>query len=207
MDIKKKRASGDYRSEVTRARLMDATLDVISQEGWGGASTAKICKQAKVSSGAQTHHFPTKTALFMAAIDRLARQYESDISQRMANIGSEEVPLRAFLKALWDTMLDDQYMYSAIEALVAGRTNPELRKPIADLDNESANSLRSMASNIAVSPEAVERVQDAIELSTYLFRSLVIQRGIHDDEKYKGRLFEVWCNFIEKALESDIKQS
>ena len=204
MDTKKKHASGDYRSEVMRARLMDATLDVIVQEGWAGASTPKICKQAQVSRGAQTHHFPTKTSLFMAAIERVARQYESLLNQRMTSLGEEQKPLRAILEVIWESMLDENYLTSTMEAMVAARTDPELRKPMADLDNMAIDTARSTVVGMAASPESVSRVQDAIELSIYLFRALVVQRGIHDDEKYKRRLFEVWCGFIETALEKDL---
>ena len=204
MDTKRKKVEGDYRGELMRARLLDATLAVIVQEGWAGASTPKVCKLAKVSRGAQTHHFPTKTSLFMAAIDRVARQYEGLVQKRMSDLGDEQKPLRAILEVIWESMLDDDYLYSVMEALVAARTDPELRGPISDLDHEAIISMRSMAPDIAVSPESVERVADAIELSIYMFRGMVVQRGIHDDEKYKGRLFEVWCDFIESALEKDI---
>ena len=68
-----------------RARLMDATLDVIVEEGWAGASTPKISKLAAVSRGAQTHHFPTKSALFLAAIDRIAKAYEAQVLERVVD--------------------------------------------------------------------------------------------------------------------------
>jgi AcrR family transcriptional regulator len=205
MDANKKKAAGDYRSEVMQARLLDATLAVIAQEGWAGASTPKICKQAKVSRGAQTHHFPTKDSLLLAAMDRLTRQYLELIHQRMANLGDNQRPLRAFLEVMWESMLDEHYLPSAIEAMVAARTDPELRKPAADLDNEVVDSIRRLAADISASQGSVDRVRDAVELSLYLFRGLVLQRGIHDEDKYRGRLFEVWCDLIEKALDGDLK--
>jgi AcrR family transcriptional regulator len=205
MDTDKKQASGDFRSEVMRARLLDATLAVIMQEGWSGASTPKICKQAEVSRGAQTHHFPTKTSLFMAAIERLARQSEAHVLQSMADLGDDQKSLRTVLKLLWEAMLNDTYMQSSMEAMVAARTDTELRGSIGALDKEAIESIRSLADGLAASPESLERVKDALELSIYLFRGLVIQRGMHDDEKFRGRLFDVWCDLIEKALESDIQ--
>ena len=47
---------------------MDATLSVILRDGWSGASTLKICDEAQVSNGAQTHHFPKKNDLLIAAL-------------------------------------------------------------------------------------------------------------------------------------------
>ena len=63
--------------------------------------------------------------------------------------------------------------------------------------------MRSVAESLAFTEESRKRVQDAIELSIYLFRGMVIQRGMHNNDKYKGQLFEAWCDLIEKALEDD----
>ena len=118
--------SGDYRSKVMRARLLDATLTVILEEGWAGASTPKICRKANVSRGAQTHHFPTKTSLFMAAIEELARQSEAHILQSITSIEETDRSLRQILSLIWGAMMSDKYMQTAMEAMVAARTDPEL---------------------------------------------------------------------------------
>lgn len=198
-----KRETGDYRSEVMRARLMDATLTVILEEGWAGASTPKICRKANVSRGAQTHHFPTKISLFMAAIEDLARQSEAHILNSIEETESTDRSLRDVLRLIWEAMLSDQYMQTAMEAMVAARTDPELRTLMADLDDKSIMSMRSVAETLAYKKESVERVKDAIELSIYLFRGIVVERGLHDNEKFKGHLFEVWCELVEKALAED----
>lgn len=203
MELTTKRETGDYRSEVMRARLMDATLTVILDQGWAGASTPKICRQARVSRGAQTHHFPTKISLFMAAIEELARQSEAHILQSIAETQSADRSLRDILRLIWEAMLSDQYMQTAMEAMVAARTDPELRGLMADLDAKSIMSMRSVAATLAYTEESVERIKDAIELSIYLFRGIVVERGLHDDEKFRGHLFEVWCDLVEKALAED----
>ena len=201
MDSPEQSASGDRRSEIMRARLLDATLDVIRREGWARASTPKICEQAGVSRGAQTHHYPTKTALLMAAIDKVSREYEAEIQRRMAELDPDQRTLRAVLEVVWESCLDDRFMQSSIEAMVAGRTDPELRGPISALDNEAITSLRSLVDQIEVPAAPAELLQDTIELSLYLFRGIVVQRGMHDDEKYQRRLFDVWCGLVESALE------
>ena len=198
-----KQESGDYRAEVMRARLLDATLSVILEEGWAGASTIKICKKAQVSRGAQTHHFPTKTSLFMAAIEELARQSEAHILESMAKIEGEDRTLREMLNLLWETMLDDMHLQTAMEAMIAARTDPELRPLIADLDARAVASMRSLAGSLNVPGESIERVRDAVELSIYLFRSLVVERGMHDDAKFEGHLFEAWRDLVERAFQTN----
>ena len=67
------------RTEKMRARLLKATLEVVVEEGWGQASTQRICARAGVSRGAQTHHFPTKTDLLLAAISEILRAHQREL--------------------------------------------------------------------------------------------------------------------------------
>ncbi len=203
MEATAKQESGDYRAKVMRARLLDATLSVILEEGWAGASTIKICKKAQVSRGAQTHHFPTKTSLFVAAIEELARQSEAHILESMAKIEGEDRTLEEMLNLLWEAMLDDRHLQTAMEAMIAARTDPELRPLIADLDARAVASMRSLAESLNVPGESIARVKDAVELSIYLFRSLVVERGMHDDAKFKGHLFEAWRDLVERAFRTN----
>lgn len=203
MESEDKLRNGDQRSEIMKARLLDATLDVIVKEGWAGASTTKICNQAKVSRGAQTHHFPTKTELTLAAIDRIARQHMTRIVDLKVDNKGKKNTLRKLLSIIWESMNDDRFMYCSMEALVVARTNPELKKLVVDLDTEVLEAMRALADDMVDMPSPINKIKDAIELSVYLFRSLVIERGIHDDLKFKKYLFETWCDFIEKALDID----
>ena len=166
----------------------------------------KLCIQSPFGSTATAawgHHFPTKTSLFMAAIEELARQSEAHILDSIASADHSDRTLRQILGLIWNAMLNDKYMQTAMEAMVAARTDPELRQLIADLDAESVISMRSVAESLAFTKESTDRVQNAIELSIYLFRGMVVQRGMHDDEKFKLHLFEAWCDLVEKALEGD----
>ena len=57
------------RSRVTQQRLLDATVDCLVEHGWAGTTTTLIAERAGVSRGAQLHHYPTKAALVLAAVD------------------------------------------------------------------------------------------------------------------------------------------
>jgi AcrR family transcriptional regulator len=58
------------RSEDMRLRLSRAAYEVIAKHGHSAFRTAMIAKQAGVSEGALSHHFPTKDAVTLAAIER-----------------------------------------------------------------------------------------------------------------------------------------
>src|SRR5256714_28211 len=60
------------RSRATQQRLLDATVACLIEHGWSGTTTTLVAEKAGVSRGAQLHHYPTKAALVLAAVEHLA---------------------------------------------------------------------------------------------------------------------------------------
>lgn len=56
----------------TRARIMDAAEGLILDRGFAGTSVDAILERAGLTKGAFFHHFPTKTALAHALVERYA---------------------------------------------------------------------------------------------------------------------------------------
>ena len=191
------------RSVRTRERLLDATLDMIFEEGWSGASTNRICERAGVSRGAQTHHYPTKVELLLAAIERASRAHAELIESKTEELGPDAHPLRTFLELVWDAMLDERYSGSWLEALTAARTDPELRNRIQAADRGIVDGVAAMAAGLAERPEP--RAKELFELTVYLMRGLVLQRGVHPETAPGLPLLERWLAFVEQELahESD----
>src|SRR5262252_1706823 len=59
------------RSASTRGRLLDATISCLHDLGYAGTSTPEIARRARLSRGAQLHHFPTKAELVTNAVEYL----------------------------------------------------------------------------------------------------------------------------------------
>lgn len=65
------RVPQEERSRVMRARLLEATVELLVERGFAGTSTTLVSERAGVSRGAQLHHFPTKNDLVVAAVEHL----------------------------------------------------------------------------------------------------------------------------------------
>ncbi len=59
--------SRQSRAEITRDRLLSATLESLHERGYSGTSTQEVCRRAGVSRGTLLHHFPTRIDLLCAA--------------------------------------------------------------------------------------------------------------------------------------------
>jgi AcrR family transcriptional regulator len=70
------------RSEETKERLFKAAIRVMNKRGYFGFTTAEAARQAGVTRGAQNHHFKSKDAFVLAAIEHLYAQVLSESSKR-----------------------------------------------------------------------------------------------------------------------------
>jgi AcrR family transcriptional regulator len=120
------------RSASTRARLMEATTEVLVEKGYAGATTAKIETRAAVSRGARLHHFPTKAGLLAAAVAHIYSRETRNYAQAMEQMGESEGDFRTGYRLLWQTYSEPAHA-AVLEIYVAARTDPELRSALREV--------------------------------------------------------------------------
>jgi AcrR family transcriptional regulator len=129
------------RSATTRALLLDATIDCLVEAGYAGTSTTLIAARARVSRGAQLHHFPSKAALVARAVERLAQRRLAELRRQATRLPSRRGRPRAALDLLWSTQSGPLFE-AALELWVAARTDPELRETLIPVEERvSASTL------------------------------------------------------------------
>ena len=200
-----KRRTQQERTAVMRARLLDATLELIIEEGWSNTSTQKICQRAGVSRGAQTHHFPTRESLLIASVREIVNRHQRHIDAKLEQ-SETRFTLEDFFEFLWDATFNDDLLTIWVEAMVAARTDPALAAVARDTDQTAITAMkgiagRSMSTMPCVADDSGATVADLIELTIYLLRGMVVQAGVHrGDAEDRRRLFEVWRRLIGPRL-------
>jgi AcrR family transcriptional regulator len=77
------RARRDRGTE-TRARLIEAAIDVFGRHGYEGATTRQIAKAADANLAAIVYHFGSKEALYLAVAEQLVGQINERIGPVLA---------------------------------------------------------------------------------------------------------------------------
>ena len=181
---------------------MEATLSVILRDGWSGASTLKICDEAQVSNGAQTHHFPKKNDLLIAALKHNRDAMQGQTAQRLDRTNKDAASITDFIDVLRLTKQDESYFYATLESLIAARTDEPLRKELEAIDTEWIQSLRAASKrNVGELPDGIS-VEDITELTLYLVRGLVVQRGVHQNNKHLDKMFALWRTLLGRAIDA-----
>ncbi|MCD9878203.1 TetR/AcrR family transcriptional regulator [Streptomyces guryensis] len=107
------------RAERTREALIRAAADVVDDKGYNGATLVAISRSARVSMGALTFHFASKSELAEAVVERAA----TVAGKQTASAAGQTSPLRAvgaLLQAL-ARLLDEDVVVRAASLLARER--------------------------------------------------------------------------------------
>ena len=191
-DTKVQKRATQERALQMQDRLQEAAMETILETGWHGATTRKISEAAGVSIGAQTNHYASKNELTISTLTRVRERFEKAQLQGDKYNGS----LFEFLEGLGDAMIRDKDAYGTliVEALVASRTDQELRRAFLAADKAWISRLKEIAlatdrSGLSLSDSEVEAL---VEASLYFLRGLIAQLGVHRDQKKVRKLFKTW---------------
>lgn len=179
------------RSSQTRSALLKAVLDAVLEEGWSGLRSAGVARRAGVSLGAQTHHFPSKSGLVLAAVQQIAERYFPAGDDWLPD-GPPDERLAAWLERAFAFAGEEELNVLWLETLVAARTQAELREPIRERDDATLRGApHAAATHIEPDPAARADLEDRLRLTIYVLRGMILEQLLHDGAD-QARLFERW---------------
>lgn len=80
-----------------RQRILEAALEIASQNGFDKMSLEAVAKKAKLTKGGLVHHFPKKQALVDSLFQDRLQQFNQAFQQQLA---ISRPPVLAFLRAV-----------------------------------------------------------------------------------------------------------
>jgi len=116
-----------------RARLVEATISSIAQDGLAGASIEKITRRAGVSRGLVRHYFGAKSSLLAEAFQKLAQDFREMLGMDLVDApdsdAAAELRLRQSILPMFDRLApapDRQYAWFGFWALA--RSEPQIER-------------------------------------------------------------------------------
>ena len=121
-------------SDETRSRILDAAADVFADKGYHDARMDEIVAASQTSKGGVYHHFPSKTYIFFALIDKFTKLLEDRLK---VAIEKEEHGLQrvdAAIKICMHTFGQHRTLakIALVQAVGLGETFEEKRRAIND---------------------------------------------------------------------------
>lgn len=134
------------RSAATKERLLAATVDCLYELGYHKTTTYSVEQRAGVTRGALLHHFASKSALLVAAVEYIVHVAERQLSANAAalpakNLGEELTDL------LWQQFTSPIF-FAFMEISTAARTDAGLRDALAESQKRMDAVCRVAARNV-----------------------------------------------------------
>ena len=125
-------ANVQERSRTRRQRVLDAALEIFTQQGYSDTAIDEIARASGTSKGGLYFHFPSKQALFLALLDEasvaLLERVEAAMAAELDPLQRGDAALREVLHAFGGHRVLARLLL--IEALGAGK---EFRTKLNDL--------------------------------------------------------------------------
>lgn len=206
MSTRPARRSQAQRRSQTVARIIEATVDCLIEQGYAGSSTIRIAREAGLSQGALFRHFPTRSALMIAVAqhigDGLLQRFREDFQ---AWEGRED-PVRLALTLLRRNC-HERIHQAWFELQIAGRSDPELQAALAPIWQRNLEVTQSLAAQIL--PELATLSADfpvIVDLMVSLFRGEALDGCLNADRRQNTARIDM-AHRICQLLEDHYRQA
>ena len=183
-----------------RARLLEATVDCLVERGFSHTSTTLVSERAGVSRGAQLHHFPTKNALVVAAVEHLTDVRGADLAAAAQRLPTGKRRTRAVLQMLADHFTGPVFT-AALELWVAARTDETLLAAVEPLEQKVGRETHRLTVELLGADESRPGVRELVQATLDLVRGLGLANTVSDDARRRARILDRWALTLDAALE------
>jgi AcrR family transcriptional regulator len=193
------RVPQEERTRLMRARLLEATVELLVERGFAGTTTTLVSERAGVSRGAQLHHFPTKNDLVFAAVSHLTQVRGRDLAAAASRLPAGPRRARAVLEMLADHFTSPVFT-AALELWVAARTDPELLAEVAPLEQRVGRETHRLTVELLGADESRDGVRELVQGTLDMVRGLGLAGTISDDTRRRERILDRWAQVLEEHL-------
>lgn len=188
--------NADKRSAETYARLVDATVSAVFEDGYAGATMAKIARQAGVTRGAIQHHFGDRRVDIIAKVtEHILRERQDAYAVFYGDAQGEPIDSRAAMKAAYR----DPATWFLIEVWIASKSDIELR----DRVNATLREV-SDRGDAEIAAHAIGLDEASFRVVKYFLRSLTRGVALEYSRKPDEGLFDAVVDLAIDALEQNL---
>ena len=189
----------------SRIRILDAAVECLIEGGFGNATTPRIEARAEISHGGLLHHFPSRSALLVAASQHLAARRVVVTRQRAEQVAREhpEGPdrLRHMVELLWSTF-DEPHWWAALELWTASRTNDEIAASLLPEERRLGGVIRALTDEMFGPAYASHpRYPQVRDLLLSSMRGIAVTYTFDRRDPAQDPHLEAWTNLVTVMLQ------
>ncbi|MGH8376486.1 MAG: TetR/AcrR family transcriptional regulator, partial [Pseudomonas sp.] len=196
------------RSQATRERVLNATIDLLHTVGYSGATTLAIRKAATVSMGAMQHQFPTKAELMAAVQEQLISARFLRIRQAAQNVADPLQRIERLLDVAGE-LIGTPLFAASMEIELARRSDPELDQAIAEVHRHFSDGFSSLSDGVieSVGSPAGETIKQVEWLTGAVIRGLTVKVVTGGDVSEVTAAFRFWRELAIRLIADEMRRS
>lgn len=186
------------RSRATRARLLESAIVCLAEQGWTASTVAVVAEHAGVSRGAAQHHFPTREALFAAALEHVTHERGEQLRSHVHNQRGQ-IDTRAVVDLVFD-LFTGTFFRAALMLWVAAASEPQLREHVVPLEARIGREVHHVVVDLLGADEQTPGVRETVQATLDLARGLGLANLLTDDGQRRGRIAAQWARMLDATL-------
>ena len=192
------RAPQQDRSRPTRARLLESAIECLAEQGWTASTVAVVAERAGVSRGAAQHHFPTREALFTAALEHVTHERGEQLRSHVPPHRGE-MDTRTVVDLVFE-MFTGTFFRAALMLWVAAASEPQLREQVVPLEARIGREIHHVVVDLLGADERTAGVREAVQATLDLARGLGLANLLTDDSARRRRIAAEWARILYATL-------
>lgn len=187
------------RSRATRSRLLEAAIECLAELGYQASTVAVVAERAGVSRGAAQHHFPTREALFTAAVEHVTA-VRAEKLRRELDPPTGPRPDTAAVVTVVFALFSGTLFRAALALWVAAANEPALRDQIVPLEARMGREAHRMVLDLLGVDERGPGVRETVQATLDLARGLGLANLLTDDSARRARIAAQWARILDATL-------
>jgi AcrR family transcriptional regulator len=187
------------RSRATRARLLEAAITCLAELGYQASTVAVVAEHAGVSRGAAQHHFPTREALFTAALEHMTAVRARETARQLADLPGGRPDTATVVDALF-ALFTGSLFRAALVLWVAAASEPALREQVVPLEARIGRDIHRMVVDLLGVDEREPGMRESVQATLDLARGLGLADLLTDDSARRSGIARQWARMLDAAL-------
>jgi len=182
--------------------LLAAAIRCLANHGWEVSTVGFIAAEAGISRGAVQHHFRTREALIIAALEHMFAERVALLDALPDPGGDGPDRVHVVVSGLVDA-IGGELFRAALQVWTVAAADPELRSAVVPLERHFARGVHRRAVRLLRVDDSDPAVRGLIQATLDLARGLALADVLTDDSRRRAGVVRAWSNQLAAALAAD----
>jgi len=172
--------------------ILDAAIRLFNAEGYTGATTAKIAREARISEPTMYKHFKNKKDLFLACFQSIANQLLLKYREvYKKNLDDEIGYLKGVARAYFDFVAQNPHKSMFIIHMVSYKNDPDLDRAFKEFMESTIEGLRRVIDSAKKKHKVKSNVDTHLLAGMFASQYFPVVRlgEFASQEKFKWEIF------------------